>query len=68
MLRGRRQNPVDAGVGWIGRDVVAHDDPDADGTILPLPVGDDVGDGRIVRIDRFDQQNRSGCFACTSRT
>jgi hypothetical protein len=25
MLRRRRKNPVDAGVGWIGRNVVAHD-------------------------------------------
>ena len=50
-----RQRSVDAGVGRIGRDIVAHDYPDADRTLLHLPVGNDVGDGRIVRIDRFDQ-------------
>src|SRR5205823_9217737 len=61
VFRGRREHPVDAGVGWIGRDTgaerasVAHDDPDADRTLLRPPVGNDVRDGRIVRIDRLDQ-------------
>jgi hypothetical protein len=58
--RRRRQHPVDDGVGWIGRNIVAHDDPDADPTFLRLPVGDGVGDGRIVGIDRLDQAEPVG--------
>ena len=34
VLRGRRQHPVDAGVGRIGRNIVAHDDPDAKTAIM----------------------------------
>jgi TolB-like protein len=43
------------GVGGIGRDIVPHEDPDGDHAFLHLPVGDALGDGSIVRIDRLHE-------------
>ncbi len=60
MLRRGGQNPVDAGVGGVGRDLVSQHDPDADRAVGGSPVGDRIGDGGIGGIDRLDQPEPGG--------
>src|SRR3954449_283895 len=55
MLCSCGKHPIDSGISRIGRDIVTHEDSDADSALLCLPVGDGFSNGRIVWIDWFDQ-------------
>src|SRR3984893_3859053 len=54
------QDPVEARVARIASRLLRHHDPDADRARRSLPVGDDVGDGRIIWIDRLDEGEPAG--------
>jgi hypothetical protein len=60
MLGRGDQNPVEAGVGGIGRNLVSQHDPNADRALGSRPVGDCVGHCGIGRVDRFDQPEPAG--------
>ena len=54
------QEPVEARVVRIASSFFRHHDPDADRARCLLPVGDDIGRRRIIRIDRLDEGEAAG--------
>jgi hypothetical protein len=54
------RDPVEARVVRIAPRLFRHHDPDADRAWRLLPVGDDIGHRRIIRIDRLDECEPAG--------
>ena len=55
VLRGGGEDPVEAGVGRVGRNRGHQKEADADCALGGGPIGDRLGDAGIVRVDRLDQ-------------
>ena len=60
VLHGGAADAVDAGVVRRAVRLLRHDDADADRARRLLPVGDDIGHRRIVRVDRLDEREPAG--------
>jgi hypothetical protein len=60
VAHGRAQNAVEARIVWLALRLLRQDDPDADRARRSLPVGDDIGHRRIVRVDRLDDGEPAG--------
>ena len=62
VLYGRARDAVEARIGRVAvaPRLLRQHDADADRARCPLPVGDDVGHRRIVRVDRLDDREPVG--------
>jgi hypothetical protein len=60
VANGCAQDPVEARIVWLALRLLRQDDPDADRARRILPVGDDIGHRRIVRVDRLDDGEPAG--------
>ena len=63
VLDGRARDPVEARVIRRALRLLRQHDADADRARCPLPVGDDIVHGRIVRVDRLDDREPAGMGA-----
>ena len=59
-LNGRAQDAVEARIVRRALRLFGHDDADADRARRLLPLGDNIGDRRIVGVDRLDQRELVG--------
>ena len=57
---------VAARIVCVAADILFHHDANADRARRLLPVGDDIGDARIVGIDRLHECEPAGMRRCTS--
>ena len=60
VLNGGARDPVETRVVRRALRLLGHDDADADRARRLLPVGDDIGHRRIVRVDRLDEREPAG--------
>jgi len=60
MPNGFTQDPVQAGVARVTLRLLRHHDPDADCARRLLPVGNDIGHRRIVRVHRLHEGEPAG--------
>ena len=67
MPYGRAENPVEARIIRLALCLLRHHDADADGARSLLPVGDDIGHGGIVRVDRLDDAELAGKMCIRDR-
>ena len=60
MAGGRREDTVDAGISWVGREVAVQHDAHADSARRRCPLGDCLGYRWVSRVDRLDQGKALG--------